>query len=1504
MFHAPAQLEFLAPGGQLLPREARRLGIRAISLDSFDIAVRALPAQRLESFLLGEEMEDSLGTLPVVHRWHRVRAMDSLTHWTAWVDLDSLSRALGGPYLVVEASAPPEAVRPRMPSKACDTLRATHVYLVGSLGMIGTVLSDSMQEVVVYDQTSGAPLENARVQAMGPGGELRMEGRSDRDGRVVLRSDSLHSVVATTPTMMARAVVSEDGTTRNWQWGEEKTARQVSIRQDEGRWMVAPDGIRLFPYTLRGVHRPGDSVVVGCLVRGPGFSIPQGNPLRWSLRDPTGRVVDSFHTRVGKQGHEQWRLATTRAATTGSWEVVVRVDEALGSSRFRIEVDPARQLRVDDPMLQAAHGQSRFAVGVGASWLSGRPAEGLRVTWKVRLEPKYTPTRTYPAPWDRVRGRVISSVPREEFDTTIFSVLSAGGRSRLEFEIPAQLRRVPYLKLQVQPVVFPPGGRGVPGNWVVSSIGLAPVPHLRLRSSGDSVVIAGVLGTWKDSLEAGHSLRVRIDTGTAGTLCDSTFLSGDSIRFALSWWKARVRDTTWDTWFRVSLRATDDTSLRVEDRYRFGATGIRGKFGMLDLDDRTWSPSRVAVEADSADPRTLHEDSVIRAQARRELDPLSLGDTARLSWEAESPGMALVQVIQGNRILEQSWVATRRGRNEWSRVVGEEWAPGASVVVHDLAPRGSGMGGDLLRQEGKTFAVVPDSLAYEIVVVDSLRPLSTGIVRVRDRAGRGGEFVLGATDQGILDLDHHPVPDPLPSMWDPEQIGVAWWGGMGSWDRCQFCRNGNSCELSDEQAAAIGIGAMSGFGSGSGSGMALGAGGHGRGMSTRGSHNRLKREARPMAWVSRVLELPPQGREVRFPIPAYTGEIRLTAVGASGRSMGASSLQVPVRSPLELSWTAPLRLAPGDVSTATLSILGGRPGAGRLRVRTHGALESLSDTLADIVLDSLRQARWDVQVRASRGVGEGWIEAEVEQGADRMRKPVSLHVQDGRFQGVRTASVSAKGGRTRLPLATRFLEGTESGRLEVVLDAHPGVDRRIGQLLTYPHGCVEQTTSIAWPQLHLARLLDPRDTVLRDIARRHVREAIARLDGFRTSSGLLSLWPGESQPYVWGSLWAAGFLVEAEAAGFRLPHGLLPDLLDGLRSRGMEDMGPLERATWMALLADEREEGAADTTTDTTALHSLSRQEMTQAARWTLAKAWAREGFPARAREEAGRAGIPGECPRELGGTLRSTLRDQALVLEAMVELDRVEGRDSLLESVWAAVSGPSWLSTQELAMALRALAAADPADSVARPANAKSKVRWRADQGRWQVLDLSRGRASVDLPPGASSISLEWPEKRRRLSAEATRSGLVLEPAAVPDSGLSLELAWKLPGDREVSPAAIPSQTEFVCKATVRNPSRRPLPNAALTLWLPAGWEIRNDRLEAARAGRREGASLFRDLREDRYIEHFDLAPEETRVIEVPLMAVQPGRYHGPQVEVEALYQESIRARRTLPAVEVTPAP
>ena len=123
--------------------------------------------------------------------------------------------------------------------------------------------------------------------------------------------------------------------------------------------------------------------------------------------------------------------------------------------------------------------------------------------------------------------------------------------------------------------------------------------------------------------------------------------------------------------------------------------------------------------------------------------------------------------------------------------------------------------------------------------------------------------------------------------------------------------------------------------------------------------------------------------------------------------------------------------------------------------------------------------------------------------------------------------------------------------------------RELSYLLGYPHGCLEQTISKAFPQLYFADLAKQLSTNTYFVRAgdsdlnpaTNVRQAIQKVEGLQTQNGGFTMWPGMIDGWLerqartvdeWATAYAVHFLAEAQEAGYEVRSSVLSSAIDYL----------------------------------------------------------------------------------------------------------------------------------------------------------------------------------------------------------------------------------------------------------------------------------------------------------------------------------------------------------------------
>jgi uncharacterized protein YfaS (alpha-2-macroglobulin family) len=109
----------------------------------------------------------------------------------------------------------------------------------------------------------------------------------------------------------------------------------------------------------------------------------------------------------------------------------------------------------------------------------------------------------------------------------------------------------------------------------------------------------------------------------------------------------------------------------------------------------------------------------------------------------------------------------------------------------------------------------------------------------------------------------------------------------------------------------------------------------------------------------------------------------------------------------------------------------------------------------------------------------------------------------------------------------------------------------VQELLTYPYGCVEQTTSSLMPWLVLGDLEQASGLAETnvEVRKKAIQRGANRLLSMQTESGGLSYWPGGKNPMIWASAYGGLGLVLAAKAGATVPPEAVTELVTYLRDQ-------------------------------------------------------------------------------------------------------------------------------------------------------------------------------------------------------------------------------------------------------------------------------------------------------------------------------------------------------------------
>lgn len=1341
--------------------------------------------------------------------------------------------------------------------------------LASDLGLIYKQGTDQSSVCIVTDLKTAAPLTDVDVELLNYQQRVIASGRTGNDGRLVLNN------IDGAPFLMVAKKGKQAG------YLKLDGGHSLSLSTFDVGGTATQKGLKGFIYGDRGVWRPGDTLFLAFMLEDGRNTLPSGHPIQFELKDPQGRVVQKLTRTLNPSGVFPLTCSTRPDAPTGVYQASVKVGGASFSKPVRIEtVKPNRlKLALDFGKERITSGDNSMSGNLTARWLHGAVARNLKASVSATFS--MTTTR-----FDRFTDYhfddPIKSFSAEE--QVIFEGnLNAEGLAKVPVDITLSRSSPGMVNANFSVKVFEEGG-----DFSVDRFTIPYAPYDRF---------VGV------KLPKGDAARGMLLTDT-DQLGEVVCLDANGKPQAVKELNWKLYKVQWRWWWEQS---TDELSNYVgmnsttpiaQGTLSTDANG-KGNFKFR-VNYPDWGRYLIRVEDPTgghSTGKTLYIDWpgwAGRAQSENpggasmlmfSLDKKSyeVGESCTITIPSSEQGRILVSIENGSRVISSNWVTPRKGETTFTFRTTPEMAPNAYLHVTLLQPHAQTANDVPIRLYGIQPLLVGNKdshLEPTIQMADELEPEKPFEVRVCEKSGKGMTYTLAIVDEGLLDLTRFKTPDPWNHFYAREALGV------------------NTYDLFDEV-----IGAQS-----SKPDRLLSIGGSDElGKKSGNQVNRFK----PVVIYEGPFTLKPgECKTHKLMMPNYVGSVRVMVVGRKEKAYGHTEKAVPVKKPLMVLATLPRVLGPQESVQLPVNVF-----AMDKSIREVSVTVELNDLLksdgpvtrtmkfsgpGDEVINfplttGNREGRATAKITAISGSLKSIHEIELE-----VRSP-------NPYQSQFTEAVVEAGKEWNHKFSLNGIAGTNTVLLEV--SSIPSVDfgRRLKYLLNYPHGCLEQTTSAAFPQLYLSDVMELGKEE-RQRAEDNVRAAIARLTSFIAPGGGFLYWPGSGDADPWSTSYAGHFLIEAKKKGFTLPAGMESSLLNyqkrAAQNWRMEDQSggnpyyrnsDLEQAyrLYTLALAGQPELSAMNRLRERPALGVT--------AKWRLAAAYAIAGQKETARQLIRSQPVKVEEYTELGYTFGSAMRDEAMIIETLVLLDDRGTAAPMVKTLSAQLSSDTWYNTQATAFGLLAISRF-AANELGR------EIKYGLTFNDKKLPELLSNKPlvqqSLDARMTGNTVSFRNNSKNL-LYVRLVQTG---KPAAGNEQavaeGLNMQVKYSTIDGRPVDVSKMDQGTDFYAEITIsHNGLRKRYDELALTQIFPSGWEIINSRMDQYVASGEHDKPEYQDIRDDRVLTYFDLLPGHNKTYRVKLNATYLGRYYLPGFHCEAMYDQTIRARNKGQWVEVVAA-
>jgi uncharacterized protein YfaS (alpha-2-macroglobulin family) len=1471
----------IAGDGVILPRlEADGLAVETVNVDAVKIKLwrvtdRALAFRTISSgYTAGEGdyawLSNEENPVQLAERiWEgemETRGVLNAPVTTVFPLAETVGRLRPGAYFIEidDAAEADDAYR--------NPARTKRWLIITDLALTAYRSSDGLDYVVRSLQTA-QPVSGVRVELVARSNDILGTAMTDARGRAHFDGPLVAGEGAMAPRLLTAYGPDNDFAVLDLQ----RNPVDLSAQGIGGR--SRPDGADGFIYLDRGIYRPGETVEASVLLRDAAAVAVSDRPGDLILFGPNGIESERWRFEdAPSAGGVSHAFELPRQAARGEWRLVVELDGygRVAQSLFAVEdFVPQRialELDADDETPLNA-GETR-EIDADVRFLYGAPGVGLVVEGRIRIEVEPNPFPDY----RRFSFGQHDEAFRETSRDLPTTVADGAGQATISVTADGAGANA-SVPLRIRTVVsaIEPGGRAVSDDvrlpYRPSPVYLGLDPQFDGRARRNEAVVFDAIAL-----------------SPTGELEDAV----------VSWQLIRV-DWNYD-WYRANggrwqWRRSRSTVQIESGEQILPADGT----GQIEISALDWGDYQLTI-TDTENNVTAsagfwvgwgsRPTTGVEAPDRVRLsgpeDAVSVGGTAQLSILPPYAGEAEI-VIASDRVLETRSINVPEEGAQLSFSVTEDWGAGVYAMVSVFTPRDPVAQPRPRRAVGVTHIPVDTAgrtLELELNAPELARPRQSLTLEVEATGPieDGAWLTLAAVDEGILALTRFESPDPL-----------DWFFGKTSLEVELLDDYGRLLDPNQGAAAAV----RSGGDQIGGAGLTV-------------------VPTQTVALFSGPVAFDNDGRaQVVLDLPDFNGELRLMAVAWSSSGVGQVSQPMTVRDPVPAELILPRFLAPGDVSTTTLTVdnVEGTAGTYIAQIQAGDPVEADSRDSREYAVGQRHDVRYPI---AANDTGIGEVALEVS-GPDRFAVERSYPIE------VRSAWLPySTVARARLApgenwsaandALAAFMPGT--GEVSVSFSPTPLDEAALLQSLSrYPYGCTEQITSRAMPLLYTDQLASLADVEGVDGARLRVQDAISTLLSRQAADGAIGLWRvGDRGASIWLGAYAVDFLARAKAAGYSVPDAALDRayaVLEHIAEQEMWRANGYDSSVYRWIGQSDSDQRLSDRSAayalyvlaragrvDRSRLRYMHDEKLDQIgsplARAHIGAALHLIGDRARSRN-AFAAAQEALGYENRGNWYQTPRRDLAGVLALAAESEETELVADLADRVVRDLPEPARLTTQEKAFLLLA-ARGLSGDAVVMNVDGDGYSASNDNrQFSFGVEGLSQGASFTNA--GEGNVWVTQIAHGDPVSAPAaTSEGMTVTKRIRALDGSIVDLENLVQGDR------------MIVEISLRTAETRTIPAIAIDL-LPAGFEI--EAIVQPDEASHTGAYSWLDeltqpriaeARDDRFVAAVDVRNREGARFAYIVRAVTPGQYVMPGAVAEDMYRPDVFARSDGGSVAIAP--
>jgi hypothetical protein len=1331
------------------------------------------------------------------------------------------------------------------------------IISISDIGLI-TKISQNQEDVIVLANSimQTSPIAGLEIKLISYNNQEITKGTTDANGMVVFKN-----LKKDNPNFTVAMITANSKDDFNYLLFDD-TEIETSKFDITGKNFNEAD-LDAFIYGDREIYRPGETINLNTVIRNNNWETPKNIPIKIQVKQPNGKEVSSLMTQTNPAGAISHSVKLERSALTGFYNVDVFTGNnvLIGSKSISVEDFMPDRIKVNiDAPAKVEIGQ-KANIKLQANNLFGPPAADNKYELDFSIKRKTFMPKGY-------EDFTFGIDDETKFENEIRNgMTNAKGEGLQIFDISEDFSNKGLLEGKVLVSIFDETGRPVHRQktfeiytqkhffgvkipaYFVGTNATFPIELAALNPAGAPAVANATMEIY---LLEYQTVLEKTDEGLRYvSKKKEKLIKSHDLKFGT---KNLVQNfiPKISGEYEIRVSPADAESYVSSNFYAYG-------YG-----------SKASFEVDT--------DGEVQIETNQE--NYLLGEKAKAIFKTPFDGKLLI-TIENAGILEHKFVQTQNKSAEITIDLGTAHLPNVYITATLIRAMNQPELPLMSAHGMKTIKVDDPKRRIPIIITAVEKSRSKTKQRVDVRTSPNTELTIAVVDEGILQLKNTETPKINEYFYQKRALGVR------------------SFDLYPLLLPEIQLNGKSSTGGDGSTGKRVNPLANGRAELVAKWSGQIKSDASGKA-------------SFEFDIPEFLGSLRIMVVAYDNEKFDSEEQKMTVSDPVSISVGMPLFLSPTDKVKVPVTFFNTTesPQTVKLSTQTEGQISVNNFAENNITIEPGKEKHLDLEVAGKDKMGLGKLKVIAKSEKETFSKTTEISVRPaGSLQKSGTSGILAKNTDLAFAAPTGYIPGTFSSKIYIGNTPMMQFGNRLETLLAYPHGCVEQTISKAFPQLYLDDLIQQINGKL-EISESgqselnpqyNVNAAIQKLESMQLYNGAVSYWPGSPEEYWWGTAYALHFLLEAQKSGFEVSKPVITQMINYLTQRTNEEQ--TTETIWSVVNGVYKKKERLKTEiayslyvlslTDDPNIAAMNQLKadfgkLSSDQQFLVACAFKQIGDDASYSKLLPKTFVKEVYDRMLDDSFSSPIRNIALVLNTLVETDPLNPQiASLTQSLNGVLSNKSlYLNTQELSFSMLAMGKILKTKKSTGKAEIYSEGKLiRTVEGKGQWIDMTK------YPKGISLKSLN-----DNLYYYYESEGIRKDNKFIAEDKFLKARRTYFTRTGEVIKSPVFKQNQLVVvRLTVSAQAglMYNVDNVVLTDMLPAGLEIENPRLVEDRdmpwIKNASNATYF-DIRDDR-INYFVNVDNTERHYYYLARAVSRGTFVQGPVSADAMYNNNLRS-------------